>query len=523
MKLIPKAFEGRNGYGITFRHPLLGKVVNRGLNTIDETKAHAICNDAISLFSIPTIRQEKPSPKFQAYERRAVEIVFDEEFARQVFDIPEKAFTHDDIVQIAEFREKTEALAKNDRREVGIEWSESERAEYFAGSVAGFTPEGFRELQERCRELEKIVKVLQPENDQLKEENARLRAQRNVTVKATIQEAFEAWKPIYKEGRKEQTVTDGISAVTSFIQTLPGKNGEKLRDVTDREIDAWIENLRGEEGQILSPITKRNRRNGVSVFMRWATKKFRLFENPMDKVSAITGVHRIPENIVAVKRLADLREMIEALKPYPYWQAWVTVACLAGPRFREQCYIKINDVYLDDDGDEIRVTSRTSGRHIVGTKTGRERRIPIERSILLPILREHVKRRKAEQAATNASENEKSPWLFPSTVDAGPIERTKTPPGIWSHNSAFLNNWEVIAKQIGAVEEKDAEGKPTLRWLADYWQYGPDEWRHTFGTALGMTGFTDLEIARLMGNSPRVCERHYVAKSSAGKRWPLQW
>ena len=39
MKLVPKAFEGRNGYGITFRHSLLGKVVNRGLNTTDETKA----------------------------------------------------------------------------------------------------------------------------------------------------------------------------------------------------------------------------------------------------------------------------------------------------------------------------------------------------------------------------------------------------------------------------------------------------------------------------------------------------
>lgn len=523
MKLVPKAFDGRTGFGITFRHPLLGKVVNRGLDTTDETKAQAICNDAIALFSLPTIRQEKPSVKFRGYERRAVEIVFGDDFAQQVFDAPEKAFTRDDVAQINEFREKTEHFAKHDRREVGVEWSELDKEDYFAGWVADFTPEGFRLLQEHCRELEKLIKVLQPENEQLKEENARLRAQHNVTVKATVQQVFEAWKPIYAEGRKEQTVVDGESAVQSFIASLPAKGATKLRDVTDREIDSWIENLRGEDGQILSPITKRNRRNGVSVFMRWATKKFRLFENPMDKVSAIAGVHRIPEHILAVKRLGDLRDMLDALKPHPYWQAWVAVACLAGPRFREQCYIKVNDVYLDEDGDEIRVTSRSSGRHIVGTKTGRERRIPIERSILLPLLREHVKRRKAEQAAPSASENEKSIWLFPSTVDAGPIARTKTPPGIWSHNSAFLNNWELIAKQIGAVEEKDATGKPTLRWLAEYWQYGPDEWRHTFGTALGMTGFTDLEIARLMGNSPRVCERHYVAKSSAGKRWPLQW
>ncbi len=253
-------------------------------------------------------------------------------------------------------------------------------------------------------------------------------------------------------------------------------------------------------------------------------KKFDLVENPLHKVSKIAGVSRIPENILAVRRIQDLRELIESLKGAPYWQAWVAFACLAGARFREQCFTKLDDVFLDDDGDYIRITSRASGRHVVGTKTSRERRIPIEKTILLPILKAHIARRKVEQRVPKAGDGERSVWLFPSIVGEGTIAREKSAPGLWSDNTVFLASWRKIAAIADAIEEKDADGKITLRWLADYWTYGPAEWRHTFGTALGNCGWSALEISRVMGNSPDVCERHYVGSTSQGsaKRWPLQ-
>src|SRR6185295_17076306 len=126
-----------------------GISVRRGLGTADETMAKAICNDAVALFTLPNISQEKPSPKFMAYDRRAVEIVFGEEFAADVFGDGDSktAFSRGDIADLLAIHENTDAIASVDRREVGVELSADEKAGYFAQSLKDFTPETFRALQ----------------------------------------------------------------------------------------------------------------------------------------------------------------------------------------------------------------------------------------------------------------------------------------------------------------------------------------------------------------------------------------
>jgi len=48
--------------------------------------------------------------------------------------------------------------------------------------------------------------------------------------------------------------------------------------------------------------------------------------------------------------------------------------------------------------------------------------------------------------------------------------------------------------------------------------YGPKEFRHTFGTMLSLCGHSDDSISRMMRNSPGVVASHYNAISPADKR-----
>ena len=51
---------------------------------------------------------------------------------------------------------------------------------------------------------------------------------------------------------------------------------------------------------------------------------------------------------------------------------------------------------------------------------------------------------------------------------------------------------------------RNANSEPGLKWAClDY--------RHTFGSQLAMKGESLYKISALMGNSPEICRRHYVA------------
>jgi len=549
MNLKPQKHPQGKGFILKFRHPLLKSVVSRGLGTSDETAAQSIVIDLESLFSKPDLLQGPPyKAELVMYERRAVEIALGAEAARIIFDGIETrpALTVDEIARLvqagtvlntpavdyslrrrqmiadidAEQPQPVDAAVLHSERQIAQQ--QTERVE----ALIGFTPQANRRLQEHNSDLLKELKVARNELESRRAENDRLRRQHNVDVKATLGHAVESWKPSYRQGRKSDTVKTSFAYLDKFIEFMPEKARTKLGSIRARDIDRWIESLRKiveVDGNIevddedkcteFSPLTKRNHRNAVSTFFRWAVSKFDLVENPVAKTLPIAGVESIPERIVAVDRAVDFTSMLSALEPYSYWRTWVAVACFAGPRFQEQRTLRLDDVYVDTDGDLIRVRTRASGRQTIGTKTGRERRIPIERTTLKPILLAFLEERRRQQRATSATAAEKSDWLFPTLAPDGTIPRVKTEVGLWSDNTLFLKWWRRIAQAAG----NNQAGK--------YWEYGPREWRHTFGTILGNCGWNALEIARAMGNSADVCQRHYVASVSAGqdRRWPFKW
>lgn len=261
-------------------------------------------------------------------------------------------------------------------------------------------------------------------------------------------------------------------------------------DVRVKDLMMWMDTLKGKKGRDLHVLTRLKRRNYVTNFCNWMYRFYDLRENPAAKLLPVAGASKAPEHIVAIRRYDELMKLINDT-PEGYWRTWVAVACLAGPRWREQCYIKTSDVYLSEG--YIRITSRTSGRTVAGTKTGRERNVPIERRVLMPLLREWVKHQ------SGAGET----ILFPDTSGEGATARTKTDEGVWSDNGVWWDHWRKVC--------------PTWH------EMGPAEWRHTAGTAMGHAGMSSLEISRALGNSEDVARRHYIAELSAGKRWPLSW
>ena len=500
MKISAKPVPNQPGFKCTFRHPVTKKLSSYGLSTHDKDEAGRICLDTATVLTDSTLPTNDPEHmRWQFFHGRALAIAFGQEFADRVAAKREQGPVLDfsDIARIA-------AALIN---QFGIDLARQDELVEF---LSEFESQRYNQLQQDFERSENRVRVLEPQNEELTAALTKYQRASNVHVKTTMKDAAELWKAGYQEGRATHTYTQAKGAIDSFVKALPGCGSFRLAEVKGKHLDDWTASLVGDEKQTLSPITKKKLRAYVSSFFTWAVRKYDLSENPIERAMPIAGVSRNPEHIKAIRRLEDLTTFIEGLQNHPYWQAWAAVACFAGPRWSEQAWLKIDDVYLDENF--IRITSRTSGPRIVGTKTGRERNIPIESTVLKQILQNHVERRRAEQKKRNATPAQKSQWLFPSMVpDNKYSPREKTPVGIWSQGGVFGDAWKKIALKAKG-KSKDA-----------FWSYGASEWRHTFGTILGQCGWTSLEIARAMGNSPTIAERHYIAVGKGGHRWPFKY
>ncbi len=517
MKLTPKPIVGRPGYCLKFRHPLQDmKVVSLGLATQDKGTADAYCADAERLFDAvakdPTLLNDRKDYRLTAYLDMAVQIVLGADTANNV----KKVRTQPPVLDQSDVT--TLRIRIINALDEAADLSRSEIEEMIEQILAGYESRRYIDLQIEFQKLELQSKTWRSAADELE----RLRRKHNVHVKVTVCDAVAEWKKAYPDGRARVTVVHAFSSVDSFLRSLPAGDRTPLATIKAGHIDSWLTNLTttrviadGEKvPQPIGQVMKRKCSAYLSSFFTWAIRKYDLSENPFDRTGKLSGVSRNPENILAIRRLTDMQGFFTALEPFQYWHAWCAVACLAGPRWSEQAWMKIDDVYLDEN--QIRVTSRSSGRKITGTKTGRERSIPIEQTVLKRILANHVARRKKEQKS-GTSDAARSQWLFPSAVGINPHRpHVKSEVGMWSGISTFADAWH-------KCREKAKRSKIGKTLTAEVWTFGPSEWRHTFGTALGHAGWTSREIANCMGNSSLVAERHYIAPGKGGVRWPFKW
>ncbi|MCZ7648216.1 MAG: site-specific integrase [Planctomycetota bacterium] len=394
---------------------------------------------------------------------------------------------------------------------------------YVLEELQKITPKGIRRLQEDLSNALKRIQDLDSQNKAMRAELIELRKKANVTVTATIAEAIrgpatskgrrrkdwlneepQGFEQFYRAGRSESHYRWVGKVLWNFTSALRRKGETPVGSVSAAEIDKWLATTRKADGAEHNPLTRRAYKNALSVFFRWASKAFGMGTNPMRDVDPVRGV--VFENIVAIRQVSDLASLLKALEPWPYWQAWLAVATLAGPRYSEQARLKVSDVLLQEGHLRIRAT-----------KTGKQRMVPIEQSILDPILKQHLARRRRESSGGE--------FLFPALTGPGVHERKKSEPHRWSHNRCWHTYWSAAIAKAAELKNMTLAEAIKKKKLPEYWGYGPREWRHTFGTLLGLSGWNALEIARVMGNSPMVADQHYVAVSSKGKgsRLKLKW
>jgi integrase len=484
----PHRPKNRPGYCVSFPHPQTKKRINRGLDTDCLITAKQICHDIERIINSPDCWNLN-SPILCTLLPKSVEIFFEKSF----------------IAPLPQVKIKTGADAVESFAEVFDLFDELVYEPY----------ELLRERELRSEVEHKLQKLERNYQDALLD-NASLRRAAGKHCVVPLLEAVNAWKKIYPDGRDRHTAVAAFGSVDTFVNFV--KPNRLLTSIKAGDIDQWIEQYKGRERKYksgetkkakgdVSPITKRKIRAYLSVFFTWANKRYDLAENPFSKVDAIPGVGRTPEHIQAIRSEKDLITLLNSLKPNPYWRAWIALACLAGPRFSEQAWLRVSDVYIDNG--YIRITSRSSGQRLIGTKTGLERNIPIEQTTLLPILKDYI-----------ASHDGVHPWLFSSTLPEGSVKRSESLPGQWSGTKAFHSALKPILVTAAAdVNNKQSSSAP----IADFWSYTPKHWRHCFGTALGHSGFNALEISRMMGNSADIAERHYIATLNIGKQWSFRW
>ncbi len=303
-------------------------------------------------------------------------------------------------------------------------------------------------------------------------------------------------------------------AFNQFTATIANAEQFKLADLRANHIQAWIDKLTRIDGTPLSARAVAKTRQYVSTIITALYRRFDLAENPVDKLEPASTPRCDRLGIRAFDRPEHLTEMLETLGDIDSsWQALLAVAVLAGPRYQELTWLKISDIDFGQNLIAIHGLRDESGRLVQGTKTGKQRRTPIEQNVLRDILRKHVARRIAQQTDYTVPEAWRSTWLFPSMVPPNPfLPRTKSLAGQWSSNRVFLDAWKKIATRARSS-----------RGSRYYWDFGPREWRHSACTVMGNSGIDAERGSAWVGNTPNVWRAHYCKPSSSSEVWPFKW
>ena len=200
-KLHPKG----KGYISNFLHPVLKRVVTKGLGTTDKNLADAICLDCEALFKLPELLQAPTREKLTGYERRAVEIVFGDDRAAELLGTTAEVIglSEQEAKQVAHYvqsvdedLESLKAIASQSPEiTVDLDGFQKNALHELLKYV---NPKKFRELQNRVQELEVELKVLRPRCRYLESENDRLRAQTNAEVTVSLETAVNTFLPVYQ-------------------------------------------------------------------------------------------------------------------------------------------------------------------------------------------------------------------------------------------------------------------------------------------------------------------------------------
>ncbi len=206
----------------------------------------------------------------------------------------------------------------------------------------------------------------------------------------------------------------------------------------------------------------RRNREALHAFFNFVKRKGYLDKNPVTEVKP----PRLPEHDIRYLKLGEIAGCLKAVEG-DLLEPLIACAIYAGLRREELCWLTWEDVDLNEEKPLLRVRSKTVDGDSWMPKTKRNRFVPIH-----PWLHPYLAAARIRQGET--------PWVFPSP------ETCRWDPDNLGHR---------LSKLMKSLR---------LEW-------GFLDFRHTYGSQLAMKGVSIYKIAKLMGNSVRVAERHYAA------------
>ena len=200
----------------------------------------------------------------------------------------------------------------------------------------------------------------------IKDQLGNLYLLQNQLCTATLKEALETFEKTYTDV-DDQTRRAAIGRIKAFVKSL----GEdtKLSKITPQMVDEFIDTHSAD------PSTRITTRPLLSRFFKACKRNHKLAITPFD-TGLLKKRRTVRREIVAIKRLGDLKDLIESFEELR-WKAWTATACLAGPRLSEQLAIRVDDINLKADPPQMYIDAQKTTSNSV----------PIEQKYLLPLLK----------------------------------------------------------------------------------------------------------------------------------------
>jgi integrase len=256
----------------------------------------------------------------------------------------------------------------------------------------------------------------------------------------------------------------------------PVIEAECIEQITSAQVASFISGMKEMRG--LSATTANHYRQILTRVFNWAMRQGGV-KIPGDRNPA-ARVERYKMAAPEIRFLSreQINQQLETLEANLQLQTMVATLIYAGLRREELTWLTPDDLDLASGVHGlIRIRAKTVENENWQPKTRKNRVVPINSSLRVYLDKWRLK-------------IGRSTWLFPSP------KRLRWEPDNFSADLRDAN----IAGEAGW---KDKRKKLTPFNCLHY--------RHTFGSHLAMKGESLYKIAKLMGNSPQIAERHYAA------------
>jgi integrase len=239
-----------------------------------------------------------------------------------------------------------------------------------------------------------------------------------------------------------------------------------LEQLSTERVSEFLANLIILKG--ISPKTVNHYRQILLTFINWAMREGGVrFPGGKNPVEAVRRYKEVRSDISYLKR-RDIEEQLDALADNPLLQTMVATYIFAGLRREEALWLMPSDFdFTAGHYGAIRIRNKEFDGKRWKPKTHTNRTVPVSSEL----------RRYLDRYLENVT------------------------PGTWFFHTPEGCRWD--PDNFSALL-RDVNAKKGLAWSCL-------DFRHTFGSHLASKGESLYKIAKIMGNSPQICEKHYAA------------